>query len=66
MPEKRTEKRFYTYGEIAEILGCTSRAIQNYVAERLMPQPIQLGRLRRFSVTEIEQWISDGCPPCSK
>jgi len=29
-----------------------------------IPQPIKLGRLSRWRRSDIEKWVSEGCPPC--
>ncbi len=49
--------------EVADLLSCSARHVHRLAATGQMPQPLQLGSLRRWPVTVIRAWIDDGCPP---
>lgn len=49
---------------VAALLGLSVRHTQALDASgRLGPQAVCLGRSRRWSVSELRQWVKAGCPP---
>lgn len=52
--------------DVAEKLKCSVRNVHRLADAEEIPKPIKLGRLKRWSLAVIEQWIADGCPPCTK
>jgi excisionase family DNA binding protein len=51
---------------VARILGCSSRHVRRMIDSRRMPRPIKLGSLTRWTRSEIDTWLSSGCPACNK
>jgi excisionase family DNA binding protein len=47
---------------VAELLGCSDRHVYRLADSGRMPKPRKLGALCRWSRTEIDHWIADGCP----
>jgi len=58
--------KFYTYKDIAELIGCNERTVHNLLAAGRIPKPVRLGRLVRWPVERVDAWISDGCPEPSE
>jgi len=48
--------------EVAKMLGIGERTVWAWAAEGRVPEPLQLGRLKRWRLEEIKQWIAAGCP----
>lgn len=57
-----TEQRFVTVEELAGMIPCTRRTVYNLIDSGRIPAPIKLGRMVRWPVSEIDRWISAGCP----
>jgi excisionase family DNA binding protein len=51
---------------VAALLNCSSRHIYRLADAGLMPGPMRLGALVRWSRTEIERWIAERCPSLRK
>jgi predicted DNA-binding transcriptional regulator AlpA len=49
-------------GWVARALGCSPRHVHRMRDAGLMPRPVKLGALVRWSRKAIEQWIAAGCP----
>lgn len=49
-------------GEVAELLKCSVRHVYRLSDRGRMPQPIRLGGIVRWSKSELQRWIEDGCP----
>ena len=47
---------------VAELLGVSSRHILRLAEAGKMPPARKLGHLRRWSKSEIDEWVSAGCP----
>jgi len=47
----------------AKMAGIGQRSFMRYASIGLAPAGVQLGRLRRWRVREIEEWIAGGCRP---
>jgi len=54
--------KFYNYDQMADLLGCTQRTVANLLAAGRIPKPVRLGRLVRWPVSQVDEWIADGCP----
>jgi len=54
--------RFLDVAEVAKLLGCSQRHVFRQVDAGKMPRPVKLGRLNRWPIKEIEEWIAAGCP----
>jgi predicted DNA-binding transcriptional regulator AlpA len=51
---------------MATALGCSERHVHRMRDAGLMPAPVKLGSLVRWSRKVIEKWIADGCPAVRK
>jgi len=49
--------------EVAALLHCSGRHVYRLADSGKMPRPVKLGQLVRWSRTQLERWITDGCPP---
>ena len=52
-----------TAAEAAVIAGISKRSWTRLVQQSRAPQPIHLGGCIRWRLSDIEQWISNGCEP---
>ena len=52
--------------QVATVLGCSARHVQRLADRGAMPQPVRLGALVRWSASEIDSWVAQGCQPCPK
>jgi predicted DNA-binding transcriptional regulator AlpA len=48
--------------KVAEMLSCSERTVWRWRDEKLMPEPIVIGRVVRWSFRTIMAWIEAGCP----
>lgn len=48
--------------QVAARLGISLSFWRKMVASARAPQPVRLGRARRWVSTEIDAWVSAGCP----
>ena len=53
-------------GQVAKLLGCSTRHVYRLADGGRMPRPVKLGALNRWSLAGIEEWISDGCKPVAR
>ena len=59
----RDTRDLVTAGELAGQFGVCPRTIWAWVARGDLPPPKRIGpRCRRWSITELQQWVDDGCP----
>jgi excisionase family DNA binding protein len=63
-PDGLTQPDLLSVREVAERLGCSPRHVYRLSDGGLMPRPLKLGALVRWSRKSIEQWIASGCPSC--
>ncbi|HOW69216.1 MAG TPA: helix-turn-helix domain-containing protein [Phycisphaerae bacterium] len=49
---------------VAELLGCSPRHVYRMADAGLMPRPVKLGSLVRWSRQGLEAWIAGGCRRC--
>jgi predicted DNA-binding transcriptional regulator AlpA len=47
----------------ARLLGIGASTFYRLLAEEAIPTPVQLGRLKKWRLTEILEWIEADCPP---
>lgn len=47
---------------LARMLGRSERAIWRDQSAGRLPRPIKLGRLTKWRVAEIREWVDSGCP----
>jgi excisionase family DNA binding protein len=48
--------------DVAKLLQCSDKHIQNLRSKGRIPAPIKLGTLVRWPRQVIEEWIGAGCP----
>jgi excisionase family DNA binding protein len=51
-----------TKSQLAETLKLSKRSIDRHIAEGKLPSGFLLGGARRWSRSEIDEWIACGCP----
>lgn len=51
-----------TVGQVATLLGCSTRHVQRLRDSGRMPAPICLGSLTRWNKAVIDHWIAADCP----
>jgi predicted DNA-binding transcriptional regulator AlpA len=51
---------------VARLLSISPRMVFSLDQEEAMPAPVRVGRLVRWSLTEIIEWVDSGCPPRHK
>lgn len=61
-PIKSSEAALLDVKQVAGLLNCSARHVYRLSDGGNMPRPIKLGRLVRWNVQELEQWIAAGCP----
>jgi excisionase family DNA binding protein len=49
--------------DVADLLKCSRRHVYRMADAGKMPRPIKLGTLVRWRRRDLDQWLSDGCPP---
>ena len=52
--------------QVGARLGCSGRHVYRMADSGMMPWGFKLLSLRRWDADEIENWISEGCPPVRK
>jgi excisionase family DNA binding protein len=58
--------RLIGVGEVANLLGCSTRHVYRQVDGGKMPTPVKIGGINRWPVKTIEDWIAAGCPAVRK
>jgi excisionase family DNA binding protein len=61
--ESHPPKRLIGVQQVAERLGCSTRHVWRILSAGLLPRPVKVGHLVRWSSTAIDEWIGKGCPP---
>jgi excisionase family DNA binding protein len=56
MNAKSKEIQLLSEKQLAEVLNCSSRHVRRLTSRRGFPKSIRLGRLRRWSKTEVLEW----------
>ncbi|QDT32317.1 helix-turn-helix transcriptional regulator [Thalassoglobus polymorphus] len=62
MHSMNNDLKTYDTDQLARALGCSSRHIANMDADGLLPAPIRLGRLKRWPISQIDNWMNAGSP----
>ncbi|WP_417851694.1 helix-turn-helix transcriptional regulator [Thalassoglobus sp.] len=62
MNSSNCDSKTYDTEQLAKALGCSSRHIANMDAGGLLPAPIRLGRLKRWPISQIDNWMKAGSP----
>ena len=52
--------------DVAKMLNCSPRHVYRLVDTRRIPQPVKLGALLRWVRSDVDQWVTNGCPDCRK
>jgi predicted DNA-binding transcriptional regulator AlpA len=47
---------------VGRLLNCSARHCEDLAREGALPEPVKLGRLRRWRISEIRAWVEAGCP----
>jgi len=50
--------------DVAHKLGTSTRFVWGLRDAGKLPAPIKLGRLCKWRLSDIEEWIAQGCPTC--
>jgi excisionase family DNA binding protein len=51
---------------VADKLGVSPRTVYRLADAGRMPQPLKLGSLVRWNLSQIDDWVDAGCPDCRK
>ena len=63
MQEVQFMKALLSVKETAEFCGLSVRSIYSLMAaERFGPEVVRIGRSVKFRLTDLERWVSWGCP----
>lgn len=54
-----------TAQQFAGKMQISTRSLWRKLSGGLVPQPIRIGGIVRWSLHEVEKWIAEGCPPQS-
>jgi excisionase family DNA binding protein len=49
--------------ELADVLGLSRGTIRKWLAQGVIPKPVEIDGNRRWRRHEIEDWLAAGCPP---
>ena len=52
----------YTVQDIARLLQCSERNVRNLDYQDVIPGRCPVGRLVRWRVKDVNEWIASGCP----
>lgn len=56
------EARMLTANEVADRLRISVRGVWRQVSKEQMPKPVYIGRLARWPLGTIKEWMRNGCP----
>jgi excisionase family DNA binding protein len=48
-------------GEVARVLGVSTRTLWRLQSGGRLPEPVRLGGSTRWRVSDIERWVAEGC-----
>ena len=51
--------------QVGELLNLSTRTVWRLLSAGKLPQPVRIGRSVRWSRSDIEIWIANGCPDAS-
>jgi predicted DNA-binding transcriptional regulator AlpA len=57
-------KKLLDVKDLEMVLNMSQKHIRRMADAGLMPRPVKVGRLTRWSVADIDRWIANGCPKC--
>jgi len=61
-PQQTDPGQLIGVGKVAELLDCSQRTVYRLADCGRLPRPRKVGRLVRWSVGEIRDWVENGCP----
>jgi excisionase family DNA binding protein len=61
----RTQPLLIDSRQVGELLNLSTRTIWRLLSAGKLPQPVRIGRSVRWSRSDIEIWIANGCPDAS-
>lgn len=61
-PTTRGDSLLLTKAQVAAELQCSTKTVDRWVAEGLMPQPLQIGGALRWSRKDLIEWLAAGGP----
>ncbi len=64
--ERGNEMDMYNVEQVAAIMNVSPRTVQRLSALGMMPKPVKLGALARWSRLSLEQWTAAGCLPIGR
>lgn len=50
--------KYVSVAELAEMLSVTKTSIYHFIKHEGMPAGVRFGKARRFSLTEIKDWLN--------
>ena len=62
MPDDTNSEQLWNVQQVADYLQCSKRQVNRMSADRLIPPPVYIGRLRRWRQESIMEWIRQECP----
>jgi excisionase family DNA binding protein len=65
-PIERPLRRLVDAREVARMLGCSSRTVLRLADAGRIPWGVKLSSLRRWDLSQIEDFIAAGCQPVRK
>jgi excisionase family DNA binding protein len=65
-PATQVQAEMLDVGEVARLLGCSTRHVYRLSDRGAMPPPVKLGALVRWPRRSLEAWIANGCPSARK
>jgi excisionase family DNA binding protein len=48
--------------QVGELLNLSTRTVWRLLSAGKLPQPVRIGRSVRWSRSDLETWIANGCP----
>ena len=60
--KEKNNDRLLSLEQVADILAVSRRTVYRFRDSGFMPPAIKLGRMLRWRESEIQEWITAGCP----
>jgi excisionase family DNA binding protein len=60
------EPALLTADDVGRLLTCSRRTVYRLADSGRIPAPVRLGGLVRWSRKALDEWLTDGCPPCRR
>lgn len=48
--------------EVAAMLGVSERTLWRLLSAGKFPQPVRFGRSTRWRLSDVKEWLDQGCP----